>query len=43
MGAKDDFVPWDECGGRFGPIARYAKSDKLISLPILVSSASVQN
>lgn len=43
MGGKDDFVPWDEGGGgcRFGPISRYAKSDKLISSPIMVSSCAI--
>ncbi len=37
MEAKDDFVPWDECGGRFGPISRYAKTNKFVPPHIMVS------
>lgn len=36
---KDDFVPWDERGGRYGPIARYAKTDRFSQPPIMVSCA----
>ena len=33
---KDDYIPWEESGGRFGPISRYAKPEKKVQSTIPV-------